>query len=232
MPNSLVTNCVAWWTFSQTNRAGTQYTYNVTREVNDLTVSGAVYSNANNGALYFDGIDDVLTGTTNMCNGATNNGFTVLCWAKSQVAVNGYGCLVTKFHYAGSLWSGWGLIVGNDGSSKPRVEFYCGTGSATAPVVASAPDSVPNNQWKLLCGIISPSGDANVFINGILSSFQKIGLPFSGIPAQTNMFSVGKTTGFPAPYTGLIDMPMFFDRALSSNEQYEIYTTTKGAYGL
>ena len=228
LPLSLVTNCTGWYTFSQTNRAGTQYTYNVTRQTNDVTVSGAVYSNANNGFMYFDKSDDYLYGSSSMFNATT--GFSVCFWAKPS-DVDHARAVVSKSRFQSPGWDGWNIE--QQSNSTNTYMFQIGTGSSQGQA-GIAKNYITNGIWHFFCSVYETNGNVSMYLNGIQRPLNYISsLPYTSGANQSFVFQIGKhdDSSLPRNYGGGISDVAIFPIAITSNDQFEIYNAQKSTYG-
>jgi hypothetical protein len=198
--------------------------------VNDLKPVGT----ANNGtvggntsvtdeAFTFDGTGDYITST--VTTGTGNQSFSVACWFNFTTL-------------GGLLWGFTGTTDGTDNSpsnnSTPHAYFNT-TGSINFDFWASATVTAENliepNRWY--AGVWTYDGNARkIYIDGTQVNVPQISTPLSIID-NTSRLSIGiyPTNLSGGPMTGSVANFRLFNRALSSNEIYQLYAYQKEDFG-
>ena len=108
-----------------------------------------------------------------------------------------------------------------DGQIAPsgHIHFQIGDGSWHT---ANANAQVPLNQWVHIVATRKANEDAKIYYNGVLQP--STSLPWSGsISYSGAWFAIGQQKDFYRPFTGRIDEPEIYNRALSSAEIAAIY---------
>jgi hypothetical protein len=198
--------------------------------VNDLKPVGT----ANNGtvggntsvtdeAFTFDGTGDYITST--VTTGTGNRSFSVACWFNFTTL-------------GGLLWGFTGTTDGTDNSpsnnSTPHAYFNT-TGSINFDFWASATVTAENliepNRWY--AGVWTYDGNARkIYIDGTQVNVPQSSTPLSIID-NTSRLSIGiyPTNLSGGPMTGSVANFRLFNRALTSDEIYQLYAYQKEYFG-
>jgi hypothetical protein len=120
-----------------------------------------------------------------------------------------------------------GRIVGGAGSLFTNIVDANNRGKQPPNILASATGLVVANQWQHVAVTYDkPSGISSLFLNGVQVASENLG---SFNPLTTaNMYLGCRPAGGPEPgnvfYSGLMDEPTIYNRALTQYEIYSIYS--------
>jgi hypothetical protein len=228
---STTNGLVGWWTFD-TPDSGSTYTIDKTGNGHMFTTqSGTNCTPQFVTAKISRGISLTPTATTNgqKCYllGANNSGIsgnasiTLSQWVKLRdTTTSGAGL------FTGDRNGGAGAAIGTffnlRGAGAVSVEYASGNSVATAAGALTA------NKWYLVTIVKSP-GAANtttqIYVNGVLQAIS--GTPTTVTPNITNSvyyFGVFGNAESDGIFSGQADDMRVYDRALSANEVYSLYT--------
>lgn len=188
--------------------------------------------NGNNGTLtngptfnsnyfIFDGVDD-----------------TINCGPTSQIGSSLTGLTVSAWVYPTSKSSRCIMENGNGYTTNTFYLFQEDANYFTFEVYDGAYDAVyanygyQLNTWYNLVGVWSSGIRVDLYTNGVLTSGTRIGAVQSAVRnGNTNLF-VGSRAGTQYPYSGRINQPMLYTRALSQTEIQQNFNATRGRYGI
>jgi Concanavalin A-like lectin/glucanases superfamily len=88
------------------------------------------------------------------------------------------------------------------------------------------------NTWYNLTGVWSAGSRVDMYTNGVLTNGTRGGVLQSSVRnGNTNLF-VGSRAGTQYPYSGRINQPMLYTRALTVAEVKQNFEATRGRYGI
>lgn len=187
----------------------------------DITYN-ASYGKFNKGASFNGSTSKIVTGSN--CGITGNAAFTLSCWVyfsdvtTDYIGIMGIGNFDIAFHAAG-------MLIGlNNGS--------IGIGFAGANNYLTAASTVTTGQWYHVV-ITKTAGAINttthIYVNG--SEVANDGSPSTGTPdIADHAIEIGGIT-YAAKFSGYIDDPAIFTRALTATEVSNLYTGTWPAAG-
>jgi hypothetical protein len=194
---------------------------------NGTLTNGPTYSNANGGAIVFDGVDD----TTNLGNilNIGLNSWTVSCWFKINSYVSGAQGIIGKTSFRS--YTGRYTIFIETGN------LYALFQPTTNFTVSTSITPYNNSQWHQAVMTINRTGFLTLYVNGV-----SVGTPSnisstSGVNLNTStdylfVGSYANNTG-QTPFNffnGSIGTAQIYNRALSDTEILQNYNATKGRY--
>lgn len=230
MPHYLWTNCVAWYTF---NRLGAYALVGT----NNGTATGAAWSNNLDGAYgsyYFDGSDDIInfndSDAWTFTSGTNDSPCTWSFWVKPGPGGPDLEGLLNK---AGSAvgsreWVVYGYL------NSVRIYLFDGSTNYLSAFTAT---TWTTNVWGHYVwtydGTRANTGLTlyrdGVIVGGLTRSTYGV---YLGQTNSTHAFQLGQYRDIASTfYSGLLDEVALFDRALASNEVYNLYlygTTAAG----
>jgi cysteine-rich repeat protein len=196
-------NMVSYWTFDNSGDPG-----NDDFGTNDVVVSGAVWNSSGqvNGAMSFDGVDDVLT--KNDGTDLNTSSGTICAWINPQTYGNGKGI-------RGSIFEAWTDALNDVGYLGQDTDgsIYIGQYSGD---YADSMAMAPLDQWTFVCGTWD-STDFYIYLNGTLDNKGGTGV----MPSSLHDYRIGRPCNYASPFNGLIDEVAIYDRALNATEIQE-----------
>ncbi len=175
----------------------------------------------NSNYFTFDGVDD-----------------TVNCGPTSQIGSSLTGLTVSVWVYPTSQSV---RMIMENGSDYTQNTFYLTQENAsyfTFEVYGTNYDVVYSNYvyqlntWYNLTGVWSSGSRVNMYTNGVLTNGTRGGVLQSSVRnGNTNLF-VGSRAGTQYPYSGRINQPMLYTRALTATEVNQNFYATRGRYVL
>lgn len=200
---------------------------------NGTLLNGVAYNSNKKGYFDFDGSDDRVTiantsyWNNNVFGTATN--FTIMCWAKIDSFFN-WTCLIQKNGGAGfysesqgaSLWinsSGIQAVFANGEPNNPTgfgfILSYSTTNTTDWFHITFTGDGTTGRFY--INGNLHNSGSLSSRTRSVISSNNPVVL---GARAQTVV------------YNGLMNLPMFYTRGLSTEEVKQNFEATRGRFGV
>lgn len=211
---------VAHWTFDE--GSGT-IAYDSAGN-NDGTIYGAAWTTGKLGdALSFDGINDYVQTPNNQSQQISTNQITVSAWIKlNSDVVNTQWRIVCKQETGNCAW---GLEISGKGygsSTGNQILFHDSDGSTTWYNCQSA-THLNDEQWYHIVAT-DDEGAVRIYLNGLLDTLNNKGA--GGIPPQINApITISKTNpGSQFFFNGLIDDVRIYNRALTEQEVWQLYT--------
>jgi hypothetical protein len=192
---------VAWWGFDETS--GT-VAYDAMGS-NHATVHGAMWTEGHlGGALWFDGIDDMVTTPVVLDQTKDSPGATLCAWVYPEsYAYDEDASWWGLRHVVGSDDGGhdWSMLCNSDG----RWLVFTGEGGRDTGF------TVDLDQWQFIAAVFEPGSGVTFHKNS-----DKAVVPFIGYDTSTNSFAVGDNPGpWPAFFAGKIDDVQIYEGALS-----------------
>lgn len=222
LPESLYTNCVLWLPFPKAHTS-TQYSFAVARETNDVTISGAVWTNENAGGMFFDGIDDRLRRQMNAgLNGS--NQLSIVTWVNPAGYGGGnLGRIVSCY----TVNNGYMLLcLSNIAPNSICYRFQYGL--AIDPTFHTPNNSLVLNSNQFVC-VTYNSGSVSMYLNGLLVSSSNA----AAFVGTTNQLAIGGNIADDTrTFYGKIYDVQIYSTAISSNDQKAIFDQTKSIYGV
>ncbi len=181
------------------------------------------------GAYVFDGLDDRMTGITNVKLNSSL-GFSISVWAKPNNFTNDpNSCsngLITSTDgnvYFNGGWSISQCIYDKLG----RVVFWLSSGSPTTQLVLSPTKSIWDGEWHQLAVTVLTSGKVIFYIDGIKEA-ETIAAPYGEVLTSNVLISTNQLGNTNTKYfNGSIDEVRIYDQELSATEIKSIYDATK-----
>lgn len=173
--------------------------------------------------LNFDGTGDFVTMSDNS-NYDMAGDFSVSCWFKTS----GNGALLSHFDPAAPPYAGWEIGLGNVVASG-KIYFYLGEYDGSAFITYAGANTYNDGNWHNV--VITVVGTTvNFYVDTTdLGAVTKTGVKNG---SSTNNLYLGRDSNT-APtryFTGVIDDPQIFTKALSSGERSTIYNSGTGTY--
>ena len=193
---------------------------------NDGTLVGPSYTEDNQGALVFDGVNDYVS-KSGWTSPPTNN-FTIGCWVRFSDNVN-ERYVLSIGRDIGAPTGGLALIAYGFNFISDVIFFECGSG-----VGRVSSGIIPTlNVWYYLT-VTADGTNTKFYINGDLKNTSLQG---SGAITSSPTLSIGSyvnSTGTPGVYfhSGNIAQVQIYNRALTPEEVQQNYNVFKGRYGL
>lgn len=200
-PKSIVSGSTTWNDMSRGGNNGT-------------LVNGPVYSGANGGSIFFDGVDDRVT----TAYVSQLGDFTATVWFKSSPPGTGNYERILEKSYANGFWMGRNQNVAN--------QWGGGILNTTAPTFGIF-ITLRDSSWHSLT--IIRNGSTQILYGDGISNTN------SSICPTTLLSSTSLTLGTDFSFGNLkgnISQVSIYNRALSAAEVLQNYNTTKGRYGL
>lgn len=245
MPESLYTNCVLWMPM---NQDPTQFgTWGVPDGSSSKNNGGQtnvnsrpVWTNAANGALVFDGVDDGLDISANTSlSFMGTNGFSLVSWVKPTASTAAGATIFSKWKTDPSTT--YPVNYGMSLSNARRISVSMAVTGAQNYYDRNGASIIPTTTWSMASVVYNPdllsTNALKIFLNGSEDSYSYTDKNGS----MTNLVILDKLTiGYRVYNTtakerfsnGMLDGILIFNRALTSNEVAYIYNATKGAHGL
>ncbi len=218
--NSYFQNCpdnmISYW---QMNEKGTFSTISDKLNINDGNCSGSTCpadtTGMNNGALYFDGIDDkVLIPDNYSLNFGNALNFTVETWIKTSQTGTGNKVFLGKYNPGSTSW--WLGMNVNDGFAR-----FSFRSSANDIYEVAGTSNIIDGNWHHIVGVKNfDTGEMKIYVDGILEN--TISATFNGDFSGTNPLSFGCYDN-QYYYNGKLDETAIYDRALGSSEIQQQY---------
>lgn len=233
LPESLYTNCALWLPFPKAYTS-TQYSFAVARATNDVTISGAVWTNLwgstnFSGGMLFDGTDDILTTSSNFT--AMPNGVSLCFWHIRQTSGK-FSPIIGRWEVSNNQQA-WAIYY----TSANKLNFAVtenGQDTDRRDRITDS-DSVAN-LWIFVCATFNAANqDMKIYTQGIERPIS-VGAYNSTI--STLYSGTGRVTianwgvGADIDFGGYIGEIAIFDRSITSNEQFNYYNQTRARYGL
>jgi len=212
----LNTGLVSYWAM-RTNTSTTvfdEYGTNTGTAVNGV-LFGSAYGKRDNGAG-FDGVNDYVRALDSASLSVTGL-LTISAWQKTSVAVGHY---VSKYSSANAR--SYGFYV-ETGTGKPTLVLSSLTGSF-AGVTATASTSITNGAWRHVVAVYD-STNVFIYIDGTNQTLALTGTVPASIADSSANLHIGVDAALAQYFNGSIDEVAIWNRALSSNEVYQIYNT-------
>lgn len=236
MPQSLYADCVLWQTFSYSDNSDADF-YDLTTFANNGTQTTAAsqptFSSANGGTYDFDGIDDTIDIDTTLGETANDTAGTFAAWVMiTNIATfPGVGQIVSYEDAGVAEYVQWRI---DNAGPAGRMRAICFDGGVSRWTLNTTNAVVSDNVWSHLA-LVQDGTSPVVYANGL-----QVPQTFTALSDKTMWFS--RMTGVDRARIGSMTAAQFFDgniddvrvysRALTSNEVFTIYNTTKGTYGL
>ena len=180
------------------------------------------FSSANGGTLVFDGVNDYVDcGNPSSLNFGTGD-FTVSVWVKRFDSSTTNLRLLSKGSEDNSSGqSGFTLFGGNT-----EIGFSVNP-SGTRTIITAATYSI--GEWFNVVGVLERSTNIRAYKNANLTTSTTA--PIGSITGTSNLF-IGRSTSALLPWIGNISNVQIYNRALTSQEIQQNYSSTKTRYGL
>lgn len=185
---------------------------------NGTLINGPTF---NSNYFTFDGVND-----------------TVDCGPTSQIGSSLTGLTVSAWVYPTSQSA---RMILENGTTYTTNTFYLTQENAsyfTFEVYGTNYDVVYSsyvyqlNTWYNLTGVWSSGSLVNMYTNGVLTNGTRGGVLQSSVRnGNTNLF-VGSRAGTSLQYSGRINQPMLYNRALSASEISQNFNALRGRYGI
>lgn len=238
LPESLYTNCVAWYCMNQ-NPA--QFTTWGVPDGSPLKISGGQtnansrpsWSSANQGALTFDRIDDAVDiGDQTYLDGKT--ALSVAAWVYLTTNVvnqsvfskflptGNQRCLWFRVFYGDfPLWYRWNFVVYTDGTSTNASTYYFS-------------EEVVLNTWQHIVFTWSASNTMTAYLNGVSKTLisNSSGSAPTSFFNSTSQYRIGNSEGAGTAFGGAIGDLAVFNRAITTTEATNLFLRSKAVYGL
>ncbi|MBK7393686.1 MAG: hypothetical protein IPI64_10365 [Chloracidobacterium sp.] len=200
---------IAWWR-GEGNAIDARGNYH------GLLQNGTVFTAGMTGqAFSFDGTDDHVDLPDGFAN--FSNGFTVGLWARPTS--NG---VWARFIDLGNGQANNNILFQRRSTSNDLAfEVYNGSGTSTG--MAYAENAITNNEWHYYVATMDAAGQVKLYKDGVALV---MAADTTGVPAnvtRTSNYIARSNWAADAYYSGGIDEPVIFDRALSSVEIGHIY---------
>jgi hypothetical protein len=192
--------------------AGTLWKNLASSTYNGTLTNGPTYTGANNGAIVFDGADDLVTFSPGV---SLPSNYTIQAWYW-KTAMTTYDPILVDSNLADGFWIDSNLLA-------------CYFNSATYVIYGNQILSL--NKWYNVCLSMVNSGSAitlNMYINGVLDkTYTAAGSFVTSFTADClGGDGVGDTTN------GKIATCLAYNRALTQSEILQNYNATKGRFNL
>ena len=186
---------------------------------NGTLTNGPTFNSGNGGSIVFDGVDDVVVGTSGTYY-IKNSGdpITLNTWVKPSRLGGQYQDIITN--RSGSNSYNWILYQHtNDGS----IQFH-GISQNKSTYIPTT------GVWLNITVTVNTSNLYSLFFNGSLYSASS---NFQYGPNTSNRLSIGAGDApYIEPFLGSISNIQIYNRALSASEVLQNYNATKGRFGL
>ena len=192
--------------------AGTLWKNLASSTYNGTLTNGPTYTGANNGAIVFDGADDLVTFSPGV---SLPSNYTIQAWYW-KTAMTTYDPILVDSNLADGFWIDSNLLA-------------CYFNSATYVIYGNL--SLSLNKWYNVCVSMNNLGSSyiiNMYINGILDK------TYTGVGSVTTFFpadSIG-SDGFGDTMNGKIACDLAYNRVLTDSEILQNYSATKGRFNL
>lgn len=187
--------------------SGTTWT-DISRNGNNFSlVNGPTFNSANLGSIVFDGVDDY----------SINANFKYSPFTYDIYFKGGSGYISRLFGY------GWGLYVNSPGQLAVWVDTNTSHRSTTTNIAYDS--SLITN-----ITIVFANSAFSLYKNGTF--LQTVATPGSSVYSTTTQFTIGADTIASSLFTGNIYLAKMYNRALTSAEITQNFTSTKTRYGL
>ena len=234
MPESLWTNCAAWFPFSRELAAGTYYDYGPRQLASAQTNSPhrATWSALGLGSYLFDGTNDWINCGNPSLNTASG---TMAFWTRHVIT-------------ATAVRSSAAMAItdaGDAGNAQVYLGVYSTNGTTYGLIVVRAGSEtryvhrgnsvIPTGTWAHVALVQSGASAPVLYVDAVAQSLTKVGSSTENAGAwwddyAVDMLTIGdRWTQNPPPafpYQGEIDAPMVFTRALTATEIGQVFTNT------
>jgi len=155
-------------------------------------------------ALDFDGVEDTVDcGNDSTLQPAAE--FTVSAWVKNPSSLNDSQNAVRK-EYVYALGGGW---------STGKTGFYIYTSGGSWLYSGDSTTDINDGNWHHIVGVYNGS-DLLIYVDGVLENTNNIGS--ITLNSNTNNLYIGSKSGAGEYWSGPINEPRIYDRALSAEE--------------
>lgn len=184
---------------------------------NGTLVNGVGYSSSNSGILTFDGVNDRVTLSSQLPSTGSR---TVNVWFRTTTNTVRQG-LCGNRGGSGAV-TGWVFTINRSGTGYLT---YFNTGGGVLQTNAS----IATNTWYNAVVTHSSTGEAKIYLNGVLLGTSNIGLTnpstFNGV--------IGDEDGdFSTPFKGNISMTMIYNKVLTDTEILQNFNQTRSRFGV
>ena len=230
MDNTLYTNAVLWVPFSFDDGVNA---YDLSTSINDGAATNAnttpIFSAASGGVMDFDGVDDFITmGDPAGLDGFTS-GATFMVWAK-RTTIGAYHRIFNKYSTGDDERS---YLIFFDNNNNILFAISADGTSATYDALTTTAAYTSTTTWLHIAGVWPDNDRVEIYVNGVVQAGARSGAAQSQIHAGTDeLYISSRKESANQFFPGSIDDVRIYERALSSNEQFNIYNNTKGTYGL
>ena len=178
---------------------------------NGTLTNGPTYTSANNGAIVFDGVDDLVVFSNSLISVPSSH--TVMIWFFVSTMIPsaiGYANLFAAD-------SNQGIYVYSANGVNGYINFYTAGDNLSST-------QVPVNQWVHVA-VVCNAGTVNYYFNGALDSNSNI----NGVAYNADRIGGDSSSEY---LTGKIANVTVYNRALNRSEILQNYNATKGRFNL
>jgi len=204
-------------------RSGSTY-YNIGNNNNPLTFSlanGVSYSSDGGGSLLFDGVDDLVSGSTFY---TMSSGMTWDIWVKKTSDGNIFNMMMSNSGIPYMAYRGTGSGSNTNGY---QVAWYSKTGGTTTQRNLFTTGSTYNiNTWynftyTLVYDLQTQISNGKIYVNGVLNNSASYNS--DSIFQPSGRLLLGNYVSNQYPFPGYISRFLVYDRELSNNEIIQNY---------
>ena len=194
---------------------------------NDGTIYGAASVTGKIGnALKFDGVNDYVEfGDIDAIDLYAGQDVTWAGWFKINPN-NKYGVIMDKREYSDDGWNGL-AVWRNPSNNHIGVKLYANNNS-----FAISGSSITTQGWHYVAVVCDRSDTMVMYIDGVVDGSVNIS-SFASLDLSTDAdFTIGKRSdsrSIYTPFNGMIDDVAVYNRALSAQEVYQIYSVPEPA---
>lgn len=191
---------------------------------NGTLTNGPAFSNANNGIISFDGVDDYADVSPNTVGNFGTSDFTVSCWGRAADGSTGTRGIFTKYNPHSGNGTGW-FVFFRDGNVWLRI-----TQDLVAPLEASSISvTVPTGQWYNIT-MRRSSYNFSLYINGSLNTSNTTTNIIDCSSTAPLRIGSGYSSGY--YYSGSVGSCSIYNRALTAVEIQQNFNALRGRYGV
>ena len=225
---SVVTDgLVSWWKFDETS--GTTASDSIGSNDGTLTYFPATptWTNdtpgaASSGALFFDGVNDVVDCGTAFS--AISNAMTAELWIKRQGVISPWDVYLSKIQNGDNRWY---FRVNPDG--RPSAYGKSGGGQIFPGGDFYSTEATESDKWHHVAITCAPDSNSVWYVDGVAKGS---GTMIQASLANTGKLLVGAYEGAILATQGLIDDVRVYNRALSAEEILQNYRAIQGDPGV
>ena len=224
LPNGLVLSVDPgnWYSYPKYGNVA----YDLVRNTNANTYISS-FSTSNGGLFYLDGDQDYIDFGKSPANFPTGD-ISIFLWVKASALRNGWNIFLTKWFQDTSGTGGYSdfhyAIYPNGGLYYQNL-YTTNTGNINGTTALYA------NTWYYVGFTLSNSGNFQMYVNGATDGPVRTGITRTNY-TQSNLWWGDPRSGGAVGFNGYLGSLHIYNRALSADEVFQNFNSTKHKYGL